>query len=168
MRRSKARGAIAVICGTSLLLGLGLGSGLAATPVVRSKGQTIYATAYSYVLLGAGDHKMSVTSTLVIRNTDVASAITLTTVDYRDSKGGHVRHFVEEPVVIGPLASTEFVVPELDRTGGHSPSFVVQWGANKSVNAPVVETLMMGGRGLKGISFVGRAWVIDEVGDPQD
>jgi len=100
--------------------------------------------------------------------TDPASAIVIRAVDYRDSKGEHLRYYVEEPIAVGPLASMEFFVEESDTTGGHSPSFIVRWEANKTVNAPIFETLMISGRGSQGISFVGDAWVIDEEGGPLD
>jgi len=163
----KVRSVIPLICGTLFLLVAGSDTALAAEPVVRSRGQTIYAAAYSYVLMGDGRHIFQVTSTLVVRNTDPASAIVLTAVDYRDSGGEHLRHYVEEPIVVNPLASTEFTVRGSDTTGGHSPSFIVRWESEKTVNAPVVETLMIGGANTQGISFVGRAWVIEEAGDPQ-
>ena len=70
--------------------------------------------------------------------------------------------------MIWPLASMKFVVQESDTTGGHSPSFIVRWEAKKKVNAPVVETLMISGRSGQGISFVGRAWVIEEAGEAHD
>jgi len=164
---SKARRAISLICWTTLLLAIGADAGLAAEPGAQSKGQTVYAAAYSYVLMGDGQHQFSVTATLIIRNTDPANAIVLTTVDYRDSKGEHLRHYVEKPIVVGPLASIDFVVKDSDKTGGPSPSFIIRWEANKTVNAPVVETLIIGGRSGQGISFIGRAWVIEEAGDPQ-
>ncbi|MBW2416998.1 MAG: DUF3124 domain-containing protein [Deltaproteobacteria bacterium] len=162
---SKTRRAISLICWTTLFLAIGADVGLATDPLAQSKGQTVYAAAYSHVLMGEGQHQSSVTATLIIRNTDLANAIVLTTVDYRDSKGEHLRHDVEKPTVIGPLASLEFVVKDSDKSGGHSPSFIIRWEANTTVNAPVVETLMIGDRG---ISFIGRAWVIAEAGDPQD
>ena len=86
---------------------------------------------------------------------------------HRDSEGEHLHHYVDEPIVVGPLAATEFTVKESDTTGGHSPSFIVRWEANTTVNAPVVETLMIGGGNTQGISFVGRAWVIEEAGDSE-
>jgi hypothetical protein len=147
---------------------MGPNAALAALPVAQSKGQTVYAAAYSYVLTGAGKRRLPVTATLIIRNTDFMSAIIVTTVDYRDSKGEHLRHFVEKPIAIGPLASMEFIVKDSDTTGGHSPSFIVRWEANKTVNVPVVEVLMIGGSGTQGISFVGRAWVLEELSDPQE
>ncbi len=157
-----------VICWTALSLGMGATSGFAAERVVRSTGQTIYAAAYSHVLMGTAKFEFPVAATLVVRNTDPASGIVVTAVDYRDSKGKHLRHYVDKPIVIGPFSSTEFVVKESDSTGGHSPCFIVQWEATARVNAPIVETLMMGGRGSQGISFVGRAWVIEERGDVRD
>lgn len=155
-----------LVWGTLLALVAGSGLASAAEPIGRSKGQTIYAAAYSYVLMGNGKHKFRVTSTLVIRNTDLTSPITLTHVDYRDSEGEHLRHYLEEPIVVGPLGSREFVVAGADTTGGHTPSFLLQWEADETVNAPVVETLMIGGASGRGVSFVGRAWVVEEAEDP--
>ncbi len=134
--------------------------------LVRSKGQTIYASAYSYVLMGRGDHKFRVTSTLVVRNTSLTNPIVLTLVDYRDSEGTHLQHHLTEPLTIGPLASAEFVVGDSNITGGHSPSFILVWRADSVVTAPVVETLMIGGASTQGISFIGRGWVIADTGDP--
>ncbi|MCP5056196.1 MAG: DUF3124 domain-containing protein [bacterium] len=168
MSGSKVRVAISRICGALLVLGLGPGAGLAAEPVVRSKGQTVYVAAYSYVVMGSGTYKFPVSSTLVIRNTDPLHAIVVTAVDYRDSRGKHLRHHVKEPIAVGPLASMDFALWEPDTTGGQSPSFIVRWKANETVNAPVLETLMIGGQAGRAISFVGRAWVIEEAGDPDD
>jgi len=94
---------------------------------------------YSYVLKGDEGRRFPLTPTAVIRNTDPVSTIILTAIDYRDSKGKHLHHYVDEPVVVGPLTSTEFVVQDRDKTGGHSPSLIVRWKANKPLNAPVVE-----------------------------
>ncbi len=167
MGGSNARGAIFLICGM-LPSSMGSEGALAATPVARSKGQTVYAAAYSYVLMGAGKQQFPVTATVVIRNTDLVNTIIVTTVDYRDSKGEHLRHHVEEPIVVNPLASIEFFVKDSDATGGHSPSFIVRWEANKTVNAPVVEVLIIGGHSSQGLSFIGRAWALEEAGDSQD
>ncbi|MCP5057697.1 MAG: DUF3124 domain-containing protein [bacterium] len=75
---------------------------------------------------------------------------------------------MKEPIAVGPLASMDFFLGESDTTGGQSPSFIVRWKANETVNAPVLETLMIGGQAGRAISFVGRAWVIEEAGDPDD
>ena len=107
------------------------------------------------IRMGERKFKYLVTSTLVVRNIDPVHPIILGSVEYRDSKGEHLRPYLEGPRVIAPLASTEFVVKESDTTGGHGPSFIVHWTAETAVNAPVLETLMMGGRGTLGISFVG-------------
>ncbi len=167
MRRSKVGRVILFICRTSLLLSTGTGVALATESIGQSTGQTIYAAAYSHVIVGTSGRKFPIASTLVIRNADLASAITVTSVDYRDSQGGHLRHLVEKRSVLGPLASKEFSPLHSDETGGHSPSFLVRWEADKKVNAPVVEVLLIGKSGGHGLSFVGRAWVIEEDGDPE-
>jgi len=167
MHAGKAHRATALIYFALALVLLWPGFGSSAEPTTRSNGQTVYAAAYSYVRMGTGKRKVLVASTLVIRNIDPVNTITVTAADYRDSDGEHLRHYVEEPVAIGPMSSTEFVVHESDVTGGHSPSFTVKWRASSTVVAPVVETLVIGGRGGQGISFVGRAWVIEESDAPE-
>ena len=110
--------------------------------------------------------RFPVTSTLVIRNVDLVHPIIVTTADYRDSKGAHLKHYVNDPITVQPMASVEFVVTESDPSGGHSPSFIIKWKADRLVKAPVVESLVIGDS-ARGISFVGRAWVIEEAGDPE-
>ncbi len=64
--------------------------------------------------MGERKFKYLVTSTLVVRNIDPVHPIILGSVEYRDSKGEHLRPYLEDPRVIAPLASTEFVVKESD------------------------------------------------------
>jgi hypothetical protein len=117
-------------------------------------------------LVGESGWRFPITSTVVVRNTDLTRGIRVTSVDYRDSKGGHLRHLVHKPEVLGPLSSQEFTLEQSDETGGHSPSFLVHWEADEWVNAPVIEVILIGKSGTQGLSFVGRAWVIEEADAP--
>lgn len=139
---------------------------LAAGEPVRSKGQTLYVPAYSHVAHGDRKQPFQLTATLSIRNADPSSPITVLSVEYRDLKGSIVRQFVvEQPKPVPPFASVEFVVGESDKRGGLGASFVVRWKAETAVVAPVVETILIGTAASQGISFVGEARVIEDLGE---
>jgi hypothetical protein len=104
--------------------------------------------------------------TLSVRNADPSHPITVLSVDYRDSKGSMIRQFINEPPKpMPPFTAVEFVVGESDKQGGLGASFVVRWKAETVVVAPVVETVMIGTAAAQGISFVGSARVIEDLGE---
>jgi hypothetical protein len=126
-----------------------------ATPeIVLSKGQTVYVPAYSHILIGDRPLEFNMATTLSVRNTDTKQFIVVRKVNYYDSNGKLVKSLLNEPKRLGPLASTNFFVKETDTSGGLSPSFIIVWDAEKKVNSPVVESVMIGARGGQGISFI--------------
>jgi len=67
-------------------------------------------------------------------NTDAEHAITLEKADYFDTDGRLVKHFVEEPVQVAPMATVEFFVEERDTRGGSGANFLVDWSADEPVD----------------------------------
>jgi hypothetical protein len=124
-----------------------------------SAGQTVYVPAYSHVFSGDRALPFNLAVTLSIRNTDPVRPITLLAADYHAESGKLVRRYLEQPLVLAPLAATRVFVQEKDESGGFGASFLVRWQAGQEVNAPVVECVMIGARGGQGISFIspGRA-----------
>jgi hypothetical protein len=88
-----------------------------------------------------------------VRNTDRRAPIVVAAVDYYDHDGQLVRKYLQKPVRIAPLAAMEYFVRERDTSGGQSASFVVEWVAEQSVTAPVVEAVMIGTAVSQGVSF---------------
>ncbi len=132
----------------------------------RSKGQTLYVPAYSHVVHGDRNQPFHLTATLSVRNADPSHPITVSSVEYRDSKGAMIRQLITEPPKpMAPFSSAEFVVGESDKTGGQGASFVVRWNAETAVVAPVVETVLIGTAASQGISFVGGARIIEDLGN---
>jgi hypothetical protein len=127
-----------------------------------SRGQLLYVPVYSEIPFGEGKRTLSLTATLSLRNVDTGKKITIRRADYYDSQGRLVRSYLQEPRVIGPLSSFELLVKESDRSGGISASFLVQWDSDSPVLAPVAESIMIGAFSGQGISFVGRARVLEE------
>lgn len=125
-----------------------------------SQGQAVYVPAYSHIYIGDREHPFYLTVTLSIRNTDPQSPLTLSRADYFDSEGKPLRSFIKEPLVIAPFSSRRFVISESDKEGGSGASFLVKWQAEKPINQPIIETVMIGTRSQQGISFTSRGQVI--------
>jgi hypothetical protein len=133
-----------------------------AEPVSWSTGQTIYVPAYSHIYMGDREKQFYLTVTVSIRNSDPATPITVTGVDYLNSSGLLVKRFLKVPVLIRPYASLRYVVNESDNTGGSGASFVVTWKSVAKVSQPIVESVMIGTGMQQGISFTSRGQVVRE------
>ena len=116
-------------------------------------GQTIYVPAYSSVYTADQAHRFDLAVMLSIRNTDPHQPIILTAARYYDQDGQPVRNYLEKPLRIQPMAAIEFFVAEGDTRGGISASFLVEWVAEQTVTAPVIESVMIGTASTQGISF---------------
>ena len=116
-------------------------------------GQTVYVPAYSSVYTADQAHRFDLAVMLSIRNTDPHQPMILTAARYYDQDGQLVRNYLEKPMRIQPMAAMEFFVAESDTRGGVSASFLVEWVAEQSVNAPVIESVMIGTASTQGISF---------------
>ena len=134
---------------------------LDALPWHPVQGQTLYVPAYSHIFHQSGEPRL-LTVTLSARNTDRKNDIVLTSVRYYDTSGKERRSLVEKPLRLGPLASTEFVIEQKDKSGGSGASFIVEWMSGQPVNVPVVETVMIDTSNTQGISFVRSATVLEE------
>jgi hypothetical protein len=130
-----------------------------------SQGQKVYVPIYSHIYSGDKENPFLLTAILSVRNTDPGQAITLTAIDYFDSKGKLLRRYLEKPVDLGALASLRYVVGESDKSGGSGAKFVVEWRAASKVNPPIMEGIMIGTKMQQGISFVSRGQVIHETAD---
>jgi hypothetical protein len=127
-----------------------------------TQGQTVYVPVYSHIYTGDKEQPFDLTVTLSIRNTDARRPMEVPRIRYHDSKGELVREYLAEPIRLGPLETTRFVVKESDRLGGSGASFVVIWRATSQIAVPVMETIMIGTRGGQGLSFSSRGKAISE------
>jgi hypothetical protein len=122
-----------------------------------SQGQLLYVPVYSHIYIGDRERPFNLAVTLSVRNTDPRKSLRLTEVDYYDSDGHLVRHYLEEPREMPPLATIRFVVAEKDVKGGSGANFLVRWESADPVNLPVVESVMIGAQSGQGISFTSQA-----------
>jgi Protein of unknown function (DUF3124) len=84
----------------------------------------------------------------------------VTSVQYVDSTGHVLKEYVEQPVRLSALGSTEFFVPQSETAGGAGAKFLVTWQAAHPVMAPLVEAVMIGVSPWQGLSFVSPAKVL--------
>ena len=136
---------------------------LHAGDISRWMNQAIYVPLYSHIYADERykDKPFALTATLFIRNTDPKTAFILDIVDYYDSHGKKLRSYIDKPVLVGPLASIRFIVPESDKKGGSGAKFLVHWRTEKPVSEPIVESVMIGTQMQQGISFISQGRVID-------
>ncbi len=141
------------------------GLGLYPSPVQAqelSKGQLVYVPIYSHVYYGDRERTILLTGILSVRNTDPGQAITLLQVDYYDTDGKLLRKYLTQPLSLGPLGATRFIVKTSDTAGGSGANFLVRWKAEAPVNEPILEGVMIGASGQQGISFTSRGVAIKE------
>ncbi|GFO63359.1 DUF3124 domain-containing protein [Geomonas paludis] len=125
-----------------------------------SKGQTVYVPVYSNVFSGPRNLPYQLAATLSIRNTDMDSWLRITAIDYYDTSGKLLRRYQDKPLSLAPLASTYVHIEEKDVAGGFGANFIVKWQADRTMNAPIIETVMIGATSGQGISFVSPGQVI--------
>jgi len=65
-------------------------------------------------------------------------------------------------VQLGANASTHFVIKESDDKGGSGANFIVRWRSDIQVNAPIIESIMIGTLNQQGVSFTSREQVIGD------
>lgn len=124
------------------------------------RGQTIYVPVYSHIYDFNRDRQREFATTLSIRNTDLINPIIVASTNYYNTNGELVRKYLDQPVELNPLATTNFVVNLDDTTGGVGASFVVEWVATKEVSNPVVEAVMIHTPSTQGLSLISNGRVI--------
>jgi len=129
---------------------------------LTSGGQTLYVPVYSHIYGGNKERPFHLAVTLSIRNTDKAQSISLVEVDYYDSGGKLLRHYLDKPVELGPMASTRYIVKESDTEGGSGANFLVEWRSAQPVSIPIIESVMIGTQSQQGISFTSRGQMISD------
>ena len=139
-----------------------------ALTVQRWLGQTVYVPVYSHIYTDSRfkDNPFQLTAIISIRNTDLSHPLTLEVVDYYDSHGKLLSHYLKKAITIAPLASTRYIVPASDTLGGSGAKFIVTWRSKDAVTDPIIEGVMIGTKMQQGISFVTNSQVLSGTKTP--
>ena len=132
----------------------------ASNSAIKTTAETVYVPAYSHIYHGNKETPLLLSVTLSIRNVDPDNSITVFVVDYYETQGTLLKNYITEPVILGPLGSERFVVPQKDSSGGSGANFIVEWKSEKPTNPPIIETVMIGTQSQLGISFTSRGKAI--------
>lgn len=159
--KSNQRGYLGLLLAIAFWAGLPPAPSHGAEEIVLSKGQTVYVPAYSHIYSGNRENAFLLTVTLSIRNVDFHHPITITKVDYFETQGRLLRSYLDKPLILQPLESTRYIVPQKDKAGGSGANFIVKWNAAMAVNTPIIESVMIGTQNQQGISFTSRGQAID-------
>jgi len=117
-----------------------------------SSGQTVYVPVYSNVISGPREVPVHLSNTLIIRNTDLHNEIHVIVADYYDTKGRLIRNYYKQPIMMGPLETVYLYLSERDQEGGVGANFIIEWQAEKKVNLPIIECVMVGSQGRAFVS----------------
>lgn len=123
-------------------------------------GETIYVPVYSHIYHYNRQEIFNLAVTLSIRNTDLSNSLIITSVRYYNSDGKLVKQYLQQPIQLDALASTDFFVDRNDTSGGLGANFIVEWVAQTKISEPVVEAVMIGTDYQQGISFTSPGKVI--------
>lgn len=114
--------------------------------------QWVYVPVYSHVYYERGSPYLLET-TLSIRNVDADQPVYLNSVKYFDTSGKLANTYLDQPIKLGPLQTIDFLVERKDSSGGSGANFLVHWLSETGVDRPMVEAVMVGTTGTRGICF---------------
>lgn len=86
---------------------------------------------------------------------------------YYDNDGLLLEEYLENPVVLGPLASTDFLVEYRDEAGGAGANFLVDWAAETAVTEPLIEAVMVRVGGNQAFAFRSPGTPISRLGEEE-
>ncbi|OHE60032.1 MAG: hypothetical protein A2Z47_03205 [Thermodesulfovibrio sp. RBG_19FT_COMBO_42_12] len=132
----------------------------AKSDVELSSGESVYVSIYSNIYSGPKAVRLELAAMLSIRNTDPKYPITILKADYYDTSGKMIDSYVKKPLKLKPLETTYVYIKEYDKRGGPGANFIVKWQAEKKVNQPIIEGVMLGTR--QGVSFICPGQIITE------
>lgn len=135
---------------------------IAEDPHGKTTGQTVYVPAYSHIYHGNRAAELLLSVTLSIRNVDQDNPMTVSVVDYYETQGKLLKHFLNAPVILAPLGSERYIIQQNDSTGGSGANFIVVWEAEEPINPPIIETVMIGTQSQLGISFTSRGQALQK------
>jgi len=123
-------------------------------------GEVVYVPVYSHLYQGEKASRQRLSATLAIHNVDPSGSIRITSVRYYDHAGTKLKDYIDVPLTLGPFAAASFLVDIKEDRGGVGANFIVEWQAAEKVVSPIVESIMSGGAGTQGLSFLTRGKVI--------
>lgn len=115
---------------------------------------TTYVSIYSEIYSKSKAIRFNLTATLSLRNTSFNDTLFISAVDYYNSTGVRVKQYLDQPIKLDPMQTVEYVIGEMDKSGGTGANFIVKWSARSNQIKPIFEGVMISTNGQQGVSFV--------------
>lgn len=112
-----------------------------------------YLSIYSQIYTLDGGRKSNLTAMTSLRNTSMNDTIYISKVDYYDTDGTLIRHYLKKTIFLGPLETVDLVIEEMDEEGGTGSNFIFEWKKPKNCPEPLFEGIMSSTVGQQGLSF---------------
>lgn len=128
-----------------------------------SRGELVYVPIYSSIYYENGKRTLELAATLAIHNIDPDHSITVTRADYFNAEGKLIKRYLEKPIILGPLQTTNIVINRTDTTGGTGANFLVDWNSKGLVASPLIEAVMANASSNLGIAFTSTGKVVRSI-----
>jgi len=113
----------------------------------------IYIPIYSDIYIDKVNQNSLLSATLSIRNTSPSDSLFVSVIDYYDTDGDLVRSYIDNPIVLSPMASVNYVIEKEDSAGGSGANFIVELSSDHNLQ-PLIQAIMIGENGNnKGFAF---------------
>ena len=113
----------------------------------------IYVPIYSDIYIDTNNQKHLLTATLSIRNTSFNDTIYISKIDYYNTEGQLVRHYIDRTISINPMGTVNYVIEKEDNSGGSGANFIVELSAKNAEIKPLIQAIMIGQFSNKSFSF---------------
>lgn len=131
-----------------------------------SRQELIYVPIYSSIYYETSRHTLEMAATLSIHNVNPDRPITIVRADYFDTTGKLIKKYIDKPLVLNALATTNVVIDKADKSGGTGANFLVEWRSDAAVSSPLVEAVMVNATSNLGIAFTTTGRVIRQPAGP--
>jgi len=114
---------------------------------------TIYVPIYSDIYVSKFNPKSQLAATLSIRNTSIKDTLYVSTINYYNTKGELVRSYIDNTIMIDPMATVDYVIEKEDESGGSGANFLLNLSSKDTNIKPVIQAVMVGVDGNKAYAF---------------
>ena len=118
-----------------------------------ARGELVYVPIYSSIFYENGKRTLELAATLSIHNVNPDRQLTIVRADYYDTEGKLIKKYVDKPLVLNPLQTTNVVIEKANTAGGTGANFLVEWRSKHDATSPLVEALMVNASSNLGIAF---------------
>ena len=124
------------------------------------RGELVYVPIYSSIFYDNGKQTIELAATLSIHNVNPDASVTILRADYYDTNGKLLKKYIEKPLVLSGLQTTNVVIEKSNTAGGSGANFLVEWQSKQDVTSPLIEAVMINAQSNLGIAFTTNGKVV--------